>query len=852
MTNDLSGLIDRLSLKPSLSELEDILRKLVADGFTSQPTSIQLKAAASLISHVLPDLYFSLDGSCKHLISEIFTSIVGIGNLASRIQMLTLGKDPQVAVLLEVLMDVLQVGSVEKLVLQARGNRVELKEIEKMFFKGKLLGILNEASPIAEQTTSHNLATFLDIKQYSRWLSTEILTMSESCPVSSITPFVTSLLSLHATASLEFLGLFCSSNNMPYLLQLYTQLTPIAKRSFISRNLVAYISRIPVSGSDSQVISFAYLLSQFNVRMDMAHLMRANVTLSDDRVIIALGLLLSQDTRVLGDTFEHLLAIWSDASFVKASPLTTQQDYSKLILVFVYYLPQSEIQRFLKSPVFLEGISTRLGSFSNNVKSLGMVLADKMCEKAGESSIFSTTKEQELELFGEIRFIETAAFERQGTVLWESLEVSKPVPTNHQTVIPPQSGSLAAKGSNRLKLERMVIDSDDESSDDDDPTVTAAVKPAKPVYVHDLLSYLTTAKTHPQAYDRVSMALTIAPTLIRQKARFGQEVMQYYEALTKCFVGMSDEYGTDDFEKKKLNGLVAMVVALPTAVPQLLVRLLMAGDYSLQQRLAILSSISLGARELRGYQDGTVTESYVKQLFPTKLLPEQLHKQFVVFNKETDSEDHQSLLFGVDAIANEIQDGLLQAAKQELENHLVPAGKVLRISRNLVRQKEAQKTPPVANNYTKIAGKAFFFPLVAAWNKLGGGINIGHYSPVLSGHYVKTLALLLHAAYPSSPDLADMIGEMLHLITGLRKTMRTEDLPVLEAMLTAVLIVIDCCDGQWLAQTYQAEVTELQSWIEATWEGITEPKVNSMAAGVVIKLNGVMEQYQEALIRGFM
>lgn len=122
---------------------------------------------------------------------------------------------------------------------------------------------------------------------------------------------------------------------------------------------------------------------------------------------------------------------------------------------------------------------------------------------------------------------------------------------------------------------------------------------------------------------------------------------------------------------------------------------------------------------------------------------------------------------------------------------------------------------------------------------------MGQYSDILLGHFLKTLALMLRAAYPTSPDLVDMTTEVLSMV---KTQLRNKDPVVLDGILTAILVSIDIHDSSFFVSKWPREAVELQQWLQDTWDDIIDDQVRPLAAGVLYKLNELTEQNQRLLI----
>ncbi len=163
-------------------------------------------------------------------------------------------------------------------------------------------------------------------------------------------------------------------------------------------------------------------------------------------------------------------------------------------------------------------------------------------------------------------------------------------------------------------------DSDAEDSDEDATLVTRN-KPTAPVYIRDLITYLRDTEN----YDRQKLGLSTAAPLIRRKANFGTEVSVHAEELATLLVGIQDKYEIENFQDMRIQGMIAVLVALPEKMGQWFSKTFFDGDYSISQRASILTTLGLGARELGGFgaedKNLALTNPLPSTSFPSKTLP---------------------------------------------------------------------------------------------------------------------------------------------------------------------------------------------------------------------------------------
>ncbi|CEP60583.1 Tel2p LALA0_S01e14224g [Lachancea lanzarotensis] len=207
--------------------------------------------------------------------------------------------------------------------------------------------------------------------------------------------------------------------------------------------------------------------------------------------------------------------------------------------------------------------------------------------------------------------------------------------------------------------------------------------------------------------DRVRL-LQATVRLVRQKRDFVLEVQTYSSQLLTMICLLNNSLDEQQFQEWKVNALVSIMVAVPEKVGQL-VQILFGHELSLQQRITILSVMSLSARELRGINDNFIVKPQTD--FPTKRLPWDQSKQ--------------------EAITDEV------SKHKSLSNNQT-------VWRSRKLDKAGEASPRQINRFQKFAPK-FFYPLAHGWLN---GIDMGTYDVMFKKHYLSTMQLILSAAHP--------------------------------------------------------------------------------------------------------
>jgi telomere length regulation protein len=153
--------------------------------------------------------------------------------------------------------------------------------------------------------------------------------------------------------------------------------------------------------------------------------------------------------------------------------------------------------------------------------------------------------------------------------------------------------------------------------------------------------------------------------------------------------------------------MIAVLVASPQKLGPWFSKTFFDGDYSMSQRASILTTLGLGARELAGFknEDSPLTGSSTlpETPFPSKMLPENLHKVYA---------DQQPQL---DALSRQLEQAMIAPMAIEAADKL-SGPDVLKVRTFSSRmQVEKKRKMPAANELSKIVADSFFYPLTGRW-----------------------------------------------------------------------------------------------------------------------------------------
>ncbi|KAI4122185.1 MAG: hypothetical protein LQ338_005968, partial [Usnochroma carphineum] len=560
--------------------------------------------------------------------------------------------------------------------------------------------------------------------------------------------------------------------------------------------------------------------------------------LQDLRVRRAVVAGLAEDTGVLKTALSDSLRAFGDKMHIKHTPILHQEGTTENLLLLMgcaYRKDPRYVAHTAQSSLYLNAISNRLAASSPRASVLGMYVGTAVSELVDPPDKRMNFSSDDLKSIQAQRYLNlTTVRDSPGSI--EDLKHDKspqkqavsrvPRAPAAQQVKPIPSNSQASKGSKIISIEEVEDEFDSEDDDlptyakpdsdrsdsDDDPTVLNRDKPAPPVYIDDLISSLRDTEN----YDRHTLALTHASSLIRRKASFGTEVTDNIQDLASILTGLQDKWNLENFEELRLQGMIAVLVAQPLEMGQWFSATYFNGDYSISQRAAVLTTLSLGARELAGYgkEDAALTKSTQDTSFPSKHLPPKLHALYA-------SPDTAPITAASKQLEQSILRPMALGAADALSGP--NALKIRTFSSRM--EVEKKRTRPIPNALAKVVADGFFFPLVGRWSMHVQGFGASSSSPLVTTPllplYLRTLSLLLHASGPSTLSLPQLTHEFLLLLLSLRR-FTGSSLPTLEAFLFAFLTVLEVNsdrEGQRRLATDNArEVMELMSTAEAVFE----------------------------------
>ncbi|KAL8703454.1 MAG: hypothetical protein Q9201_003359 [Fulgogasparrea decipioides] len=583
---------------------------------------------------------------------------------------------------------------------------------------------------------------------------------------------------------------------------------------------------------------------------------------------------LAQPIDNLKTALSESLRTFGDKLCIKHAPILQQEGTTENLLLLTGYIhrvnPQN-VAEMARSSLYLNSISNRLASSSARASLLGMFVGMAVSELVDPPDKRMNFSSAEVTGPQAQRFVHLTAVRdplgsiedlRHDSATSESTidEARKLPPTK---AIPLGDAGQALTRSKVVSIEEIDSASEPEDEDlptyakpdsdasdsDDDPTIVNRDKPTAPVYITGLLSGLRDTEN----YDRHTLALTHASSLIRRKAAFGTEVTDNIEELASVLTSLQDKWSFENFQELRLQAMIAVLVAQPLEAGQWFSRTYFSGDYSVSQRATVLTTLGLGARELAGFGGDNTTLTKVNQVsknadlsFPSQQLPPKLHK---IYAPEAP----------ITSTSKQLENSILKPMALRAADAL--SGPNILKTRTFSSRMEVdeKRTKAIPNPLAKTVAHGFFFPLTGRFqiHLKSSGHNSVVTGTMLLPLYLRTLSLLLHAAGSSTLSLPLMTAEFLSLILALRSHSTASHLVVLDALLFAFLTVMEVNgdrEGQRrLAQESGKEVLEMEEWIRGVFErvrgdGDEEERVRALAAGCLARVRDLVDSEERMLM----
>lgn len=901
--------LEALKSQPSRRTVVNVLRYLNSHGFNlilPDPSSASI--AHQLVNDTVPNYWRVLKGAPESkLIAQVLRNPTGLGHVITRLRTLIADSREKKAPggarnTLEHIEDTLDV--IDRILHGQDTSRIVLRDIlaygknsiqKNLIWKeylaqtasGRLLSLTAEAEDVLNTGGVSRAPNWVaDGKEYAVWLgrnAVELITSEETSDehVTASVEFCTKLLGLGYTDQIvkSIFSMLIRDSSIERFTGVLSKMKSFEQRKFLNATIAFIVhdhlskesvSKINVAVTSSKRISGAAgLIMQLTENNDalkdhlVSTLIRSTIPSLDDSVAARRSVIavISRNDEKLHTLLENAIKLFGDSIYIKHTPIIQQEALAQTLVVSAGYVHRTQpmfLTMMVKSTYHVNGMSNRIVAASARARFLGMAVG---------IAISNMVDKPELQLKFELEGaeLEESNWYQQLTKINDRVGSIQDLASGSNIVV-PNSSTPRTKARPALKASEFAttqgprvieILSDDEEEDDDllayekpdsdpeddtdDPTAVNRNKPTAPVYIRDLIAGLRDQED----YDRHKLALSTAASLIRRKANFGTEVTDHLEELATILTGLQDNSELDEFAQQRQQALIAVLLAKPAEMAQWFARSFFSGDYSLTQRIAMLTTLGLGARELAGIKDSSTDDLIPTQSsFPSKQLPPHLHAIY------TSDQPASPLAKLSSTMARQMLSPLASQAADQLTGPNIL--KVHTFSSRM--QVEQKRSKPIPNALAQIVADDFFFPLTGRWWLHSRANTDSIYtSSHLLPPFLHTLSILLHAAGPNTLALPQMSREYWDLLLSLRGRAAT-DTNVLAALLFGFLMLLETnADHARLATEQGKEVLETQAWVKMLFDGLAagsgeEERVRGLAAAVLVRCQEVVQKYQRRMV----
>ncbi|KXS98132.1 hypothetical protein AC578_9394 [Pseudocercospora eumusae] len=888
----------------------------------SAPGPRQAQIINALVTSVIPTCFDAVEAASQRSLADCLQNVAGISVLLARTRLLSdgLASPKQAAANPHELQTLLQTARLvlpEKLPLHKIWSNLKeavednvkrqlaWKELVHLLGSGKVIATIARAEDVLQQHDQTFRIPWLSKgSEYAAWLGTAIVNLLDA-PDSSV-PAATLLsksFSLGYNQSIVK-ALMAGAQNKNFSSML-ARLPTHSSRQLVEA-VLQHLSAISNSGDEAtefgskNVRAFSGLTSWLIDTSEPAKQAfisylcdpALNSTLSISIRVACIAAIAKTASDDLESLFETLLTSFGNHLFINHAPIIQQEGLAQTLLLVAGALHRRTpiaVLMTARSSGHMQGVSDRLHSSNSRARWLGMIVGtaiSSLVDKEGAKMDFGTEDMQTEEARWYLGLVDLEPpvgsladfkqFAETENVVTKPKLKKRHIPSERLPIINGKQtfGPVRPPAQTEVVGERVTELGDDSEDDDDDlkpyakpdddpedsdedATLVNRDKPRPPVYIRDLMRMLRDTEKP----DKFEMGIKHAAGLIRRKLTFGGEVRDHAEELALMFCDLQDPFDIDDFDERRLQALIAILLSdIPKMAPWLS-RQVFAGDYSVSQRCIMLSALGLAGREVAGLRDQDVELNPAlpaSDSFPSKRLTGRLQAIY-----DPQSPPVKRLEAASSSVEHQLIKPLALSAVDKATSDL-NAVKVRTFSSRLTSDNRT-KRKPTPNQLAKVFATAFLYPLVGRYQQELAAYGQGSVfasTPFVQVTFLKTLALLLHASGPTTLQLPEVTTAFWELLLALR-VQAASDISILEAVLFALLTLLEINAEhggfQRLASENPKQLMETQQWVELVFErtgggqlvveGSTEEtRVRTLAAGVLMKCREVIEAYQSQLI----
>lgn len=563
-------------------------------------------------------------------------------------------------------------------IVSNNGNKTELQYFRSLFFGSKLFNLLN---------TQISIMDYLGIlnKQWRYICVAENFSRLSKPLKRHLGDFIVAELILHPTFAPDYLfdRLFLHDmKSYTSFLRIMETANVVSNKKIIVKYLIPYLeSKI----SPDSLTTIFIILSNLNAfkLFDSSSLLNIKSQLLQEIIVRNLP-------SITGYSIFSSLVFKFGSVDDKLDPHIARL----LVMILTYTLSKEQRQEISHNSDFLQTVTKRLGSMSHDVRERTMYVAKLVSdnELKYDSNFVIEIPNVEINMDPE-QTVDLAKLNNESKSL---VNVNK---------------SLSGAISQLSIANSMTVAIEESDSDDEDDELGQEIKDI--VFLKDLLEmYVNFGRG--TSGNQIPL-LKRTTQLVRQKDSLPLEVNYYASPLLTHISSINNNREEEGFEQWRINALVAILVVVPEQVENLF-KILFNSELSIQQRMSLLSSLALSARELRGLDDKQIHKPQYD--FPSHRLPWDIGQSTA---KQIEN------ISGPNAInSSEISEGTTVWKSQKLSLHY------------------KMSTSQQKNRFRSIAS-SYFYPLVNGWEN---GINLGSFDQLFKSHYVSTLRIIHNCAYP--------------------------------------------------------------------------------------------------------
>lgn len=560
---------------------------------------------------------------------------------------------------------------------------------------------------------------------------------------------------------------------------------------------------------------------------------------------------------------------------------------AQTILLAVGYLSrldQESVKRISSTGSFLRMVSNRLSASVPRARFLGMITAVAMSRLTDKTDKIMDFGVEEMEGEEAQRWMDLVQIQDKVGSLDDLLKsaigrdkqpsVHRNQRLGRQKRAPVQTGATSSKVrvieelSDSDKVDSEEEDPDlkpfaapdsDPSDSDDDPTLVKRNKPSAPVYITSLIKQLNANDDPPT----VELALKTAPSLIRRKANFADELSSNLIQLGAALLNLQEGMSKPEMQQLRVEALIACLVSKPAVTGPWIASMYFEGDFSISQRAALLTAVALGAREIAGLDDETDPSSTggnpLEPPFPSNRLPPPLESIYSANSSP------------VSTLSTSLSHRTLQPMALEAADKLTGPN-VLKVrtfsSRMAVEKKAAAKTEArskrIPKDLHKLLAESLYLPLCSRLALLLSSLSTASYlanstllHPSLVKLSVQTLIILISTLGPNALQLPTLTRETLLLLTTIHTLPSLAHDPIilpptLHLLLTLLDLNIEAgsTSEERLVTEFGPMIAELVSWAVSLGDRVSIPEVADdpglgMAMPWPVLVAGIQVKWQE-------